>query len=218
VFGQLPRPKDRVPLDVQILQQRQIDDGTLQTVSYAPAAGVRVKADVWLPETSESTAPGLVLVNQFVASKSSAASSDILPTQNIAKELAHRGYACIVPEFPNLDERIHGPQSFARHKDARVMEDIWTCMRAADLLESLPQVNGDRIGCVGCGFGAQLSLLTAVLDQRIAATMCSGEFAMVDVQPQASPSFAFPELIAAISPRALSLRVTSATPAQEKEA
>ena len=36
-------------------------------------------------------------------------------------------------------------------------------MRTVDLLESLPQVNVERIGCIGNGNGAQLALFTAAL-------------------------------------------------------
>ena len=136
----------------------------------------------------------------------------------MAIELAQRGYACIVPELPDLQKETAVTRSLPQLKEEHVISDIWNCIRAVDLLESLPQVDGDRLGCLGNDLGAQIALLTAVLDQRLVATLCSGELSVDQFESRGSSSVSTSELIAAISPRSLSWYVPSTLVAPEMEA
>ena len=52
------------------------------------------------------------------------------------------------------------------------MKAIWDNIRALDLLETLPEVDIDRIGFVGDYSDGRAGILTAAFDQRIAATVC----------------------------------------------
>ena len=47
------------------------------------------------------------------------------------------------------------------------MKAIWNNVRAIDLLESLPEVDPDAIGCVGHSLGGHNGLFTAAFDTRI---------------------------------------------------
>ena len=56
------------------------------------------------------------------------------------------------------------------------MKAIWDNMRAIDLLQSLPQVDGERIGCIGHSLGGHNTLFTAAFDRRIKALVSSCGF------------------------------------------
>jgi dienelactone hydrolase len=56
------------------------------------------------------------------------------------------------------------------------MKAIWNNVRAIDLLESLPYVDGDKIGCIGHSLGGHNTIFTAVFDQRIRAMVSSCGF------------------------------------------
>jgi len=53
-------------------------------------------------------------------------------------------------------------ETFARY-------EIWDAMRGVDYLASLPEVDPQRIGAVGCSGGGTVTALTGALDTRIAA-------------------------------------------------
>jgi dienelactone hydrolase len=47
--------------------------------------------------------------------------------------------------------------------------DLWDGMRAIDYLQSRPEVDADRIGCIGLSFGGTMTAYLAALDERIKA-------------------------------------------------
>lgn len=74
---------------------------------------------------------------------------------------------------PTVEHRMVGIQSLlAGESVARYM--IWDAMRGIDLLQSLPEVDGERVGVTGCSGGGTLTTYVAVLDERVrvAAPAC----------------------------------------------
>ena len=106
------------------------------------------------------------------------------------------------------------------------MKGIWNHMRAIDLLQSLPFVDADRLGVIGHSLGGYNSLFVAAFDERIKVVVSSCGFTtfakyrggnlagwshrghmpliatVYDNDPQKVP-FDFPDVLAAIAPRAL---------------
>jgi len=56
------------------------------------------------------------------------------------------------------------------------MKGIWNHRRALDLLQSLPEVDGERIGCIGHSLGGHNSLFVAVFDERVKVVVTSCGF------------------------------------------
>jgi predicted dienelactone hydrolase len=106
------------------------------------------------------------------------------------------------------------------------MKAIWNNIRAVDLLESLGYVDTDKIGAIGHSLGGHNALYTAVFEPRIKAVVTSCGFNafhdyykgdlkgwtsdrymprirdVYENNPNRMP-FDFPEVLAAISPRAI---------------
>jgi predicted dienelactone hydrolase len=98
-------------------------------------------------------------------------------------------------------------------------------MRAIDLLQSLPEVDPERIGCIGHSLGGHNTMFTAAFDTRIKALVSNCGFtsfpkyyggnlrgwssatympriaSVYDSKPEKMP-FDFPEVVAAFAPRA----------------
>jgi dienelactone hydrolase len=98
-------------------------------------------------------------------------------------ELARRGYIVLAPDAIGFGDRqrdrptsrFHSAEEFfTRYPNASVMakmtEDI---RRAVDLLQSLPEVDGSRIGCIGHSHGGYGTLFALLGDDRIKAGVIS---------------------------------------------
>jgi dienelactone hydrolase len=89
-------------------------------------------------------------------------------------ELAERGYVTIAPDYTLLGENQTDPAAvgFA----SGTMMGIWSHMRAVDLLESLPEVDPQRIGCIGVSLGGHNSLFVGAFDARLKVIVSSSGF------------------------------------------
>ena len=97
------------------------------------------------------------------------------PNMHYAKELAERGYVVLAPDYPSLGEHKY---DFAANPEyvSGTMKAIWDNMRAIDLLQSLPEVDGSRIGVIGHSLGGHNAMFTAAFDERLKAIVSSCGF------------------------------------------
>jgi dienelactone hydrolase len=89
-----------------------------------------------------------------------------------AAELAERGMVTLAPDYPGYgDYRI---DVYSKGYVSATMKGIWNHRRAVDVLQSLPEVDPDRIGVIGHSLGGHNSLFVSVFEPRIkvAVTSC----------------------------------------------
>ena len=86
-------------------------------------------------------------------------------------ELARRGYVVLCPDYPSFGDY---PCDF---KDpayvSGTMLGIFGHMRCVDLLQSLPEVEPQRIGVIGHSLGGHNAMFVAVFDQRLKVVVSS---------------------------------------------
>jgi hypothetical protein len=96
------------------------------------------------------------------------------PTLHYALELAKRGYVTLSPDYPSFGEY---PYDFdADNYQSGSMKAIYDNTRAIDVLASQPEVDAERIGCIGHSLGGHHGLFTAVFEPRIKAVVTSCGF------------------------------------------
>ena len=228
VLGDLPPATQRVPLDVKIESETATDAGYLRRkVTFTPEPGDRVPAWLLIPRELDGPAPAMLCLHQTIKiGKDEPAGLGGSPGLHYAHELASRGYVCIVPDYPGFGEYKY---DFAAHRDrysSGSMKAVWNNIRAVDLLESLPEVDPDRMGCIGHSLGGHNALFTAAIDQRLHAVVTSCGFTgfhdyrggklaawsqdlympRIRDQYQNDPDrvpFDFYEVVAALAPRAM---------------
>jgi dienelactone hydrolase len=177
VMGPLPGPERRIPLSIQVLEQLETDDYIRQKITYAAEPGDRVPAFLLLPKRrTKPTAAMLCLHPTSPLGKSQLVGVDGIPTRFYAHELAQRGYVCLVPDYPSFGEYEYDFQTAGKDYVSGTMKGIWNHVRGLDVLESLPQVDRDRIGCIGHSLGGHNALFVAAFDQRIRAVVTSCGF------------------------------------------
>ncbi|SIO64987.1 Acetyl xylan esterase (AXE1) [Singulisphaera sp. GP187] len=226
VMGPLPGGERRVPLDLKVLET--IDEPTFvrKKISYACEPGDRVPAWLLIPKAGGAPArrPAMLCLHQTTAiGKDEPTGLGGKPNLHYAKELAERGYVTIAPDYPNFGE--HKVDPYALGYASASMKGIWDHLRAVDLLSSLDEVDPDRIGVIGHSLGGHNSIFVALFDPRIKAVVSSCGFnafpsyyegkitgwSHKGYMPRLKDTyqldlgkvpFDFPELVAALAPRA----------------
>jgi hypothetical protein len=89
-----------------------------------------------------------------------------------AKELAELSYVTLAPDYPNFGDYRFDP--YQHGYASATMKGILNHMRAIDLLQSLPVVLPQQIGCIGHSLGGHNTLFVAAFDNRVRvlATSC----------------------------------------------
>lgn len=221
--GPLPGPEFRVPLDVQIQEKIAVGGLTRIHLTYQSDPLDRVAAFLFLPKNRRpGKTPAMLCLHQTSAggkNEPSGIGGD--PRLHYALELAQRGYVVLAPDYPSFGEH---PYDFGEKSPytSGTMKAIWDNLRAVDLLETQPDVDPKRIGVIGHSLGGHNAIFTSLFDERLAVVVSSCGFCRFhkdDVPSWTGPRympriasefgndadrvpFDFPELIAAIAPRA----------------
>jgi dienelactone hydrolase len=224
-MGPLPDSRQRVPLDVQTLEEQDAGKYVRRKITYAAEPGDRVPAYLLLPKQPAGPAAAMLCLHPTSPlGKAQICGLDGQPSRFYAHELAERGFVCLAPDYPSFGDYDYDFQRDGGHYPSGTIKGIWNHIRGLDLLESLPAVDPDRLGCIGHSLGGHNALFVAAFDQRIRAVVTSCGFtAFADYyggnltgwtsdrymprirsqyggDPQQVP-FDFHEVLAAIAPR-----------------
>jgi dienelactone hydrolase len=181
VMGPLPTSSQRVPLNVVVESREQADGYTRYKLTFQAELGDRVPAYLLIPDgLREPTAAMLCLHPTHVLGKSQVCGLGGAPSRFYAHELARRGYVCLAPDYPSFGDYSYDFATTGTRYVSGSMKAIWNNVRALDLLESLPEVDGDRVGCIGHSLGGHNALFTAVFDLRLRVVVTSCGFTAFD--------------------------------------
>ncbi len=177
-MGKLPDVSKKVDLNVRELSSEKTDKYLRKKIRFTPEANDEVPAWLLIPHDAKQHGQAAMLcLHQTVAiGKDEPAGLGGKPTLHYAHELANRGYVCIVPDYPSFGEYKYDFKTQGSHYASGSMKAIWNNIRAVDLLTSLPEVDGNRIGVIGHSLGGHNSLFTAVFDTRLKAVVTSCGF------------------------------------------
>jgi hypothetical protein len=175
VMGPLPDASMKVPLDLQIIEETQVGNVRRIKISFAAEKNDRIPAYLMIPVDLKGRVPGILCLHQTISiGKEEPAGMGGSPNLNYALELAKRGYVTLSPDYPNFGEYKFDP--YNNGYLSATMKGIWNNMVAIDLLQSLPEVDPDYIGCIGHSLGGHNALFLAVFDLRIKAVVTSCGF------------------------------------------
>jgi pimeloyl-ACP methyl ester carboxylesterase len=136
-------------------------------------------------------------------------------------EIARRGFVVLAPDYPSFGGHnwdFHPKKGYASGS----MKAVWDNIRAIDLVQSLAEVDPERIGVIGHSLGGHNAMFTAAFEPRLKAIVSScgfTRFARDDMPSWTGPRympriasvyknevarvpFDFPEVIGVFAPRA----------------
>jgi acetyl esterase/lipase len=224
VMGPLPSDAERVPLEVRVVSETPEANYLRKKVTFAVEKGERISAWLLVPRHRKGKLPAVLCLHQTVAvGKDEPVGLGKNENLRYGVHLAERGYVTLAPDYPGFGEYRY---DYCRSRFASgCIKAIWNNMRAVDLLTSLPEVDPRRIGCIGHSLGGHTAMFTAVFDTRIQATVSNAGFTSFPkyyggklagwtsevympriaddygLRPEKVP-FDFPEVVAALAPRA----------------
>jgi acetyl esterase/lipase len=173
-----PKP----PLDLQRHESVVVDGQyTRWLVSYNVEAGERAHAFLGIPLKLDGRAPAIVALHgTYKQGKDQAAGLVDNPDKAFLDHLCRRGYVVVAPDHFVAGHRIppEGPYETARFYEKH---PNWTAVGkftfehsiAIDLLQSLPEVDPNRIGALGHSLGGHGSFFLAAYDERVKAAVCN---------------------------------------------
>src|SRR5438045_1569773 len=177
VMGKLPGDKKRCPLDPII--ENEVDCGKYvrRLVTYESEPGSRVPAYLLIPKDvlkdEKKKVPAVLCLHgtDNVVGHGTVVGLGPRPNRGYALELAERGYVTLAPNYPLLAK--YQPDIKQLGWESGTLKAVWDNMRGLDLLESLPFVDGSKLGTIGHSLGGHNSVYTAVFDDRLKVIVSS---------------------------------------------
>ena len=183
-------PKTKTPLAPEFLAKEELPTFSRQRVTYQIEDGVRTDAMLLVPRHAKGRLPGIVLfhptyANHFARVVGLEGGDE--PERQQAVQLVERGYVVLVPrcfiyaELPphhlKPGERpyvVNVQRMQERHPAWRGMTRMtWDGIRALDFMETLPNVNAQRLGIFGHSLGAKEVIFVAAFDTRVKCAVAS---------------------------------------------
>lgn len=174
-MGPLPDRGGWPDFDAKVKEEFAGEGFARKTISIAADAGDRIPADLYLPTEIEPDAklPAMLALHPTgPLGKRIVAGEGPLMNRGYAIELAKRGYVVLAPDYPSFGD--YAAYDFA--KDDYVsgtMKGIANHMRCVDYLQSLPEVDGERIGVIGHSLGGHNAIFLGAFDERVKGVVSS---------------------------------------------
>ncbi len=175
-------------------EQRRAPSYSLRRLRYTLTDEEWGYAWLLVPSGAATPRPAVIALHQTVPQgKLEPAGLEGDPEQACGEELARQGFVVLAPDAIGFGERQAGhknahyrsaDQFFAAHPDGSVMAKMaYDARRAVDLLQSLPEVDGARVGCIGHSHGGYGTLFAMLHDDRIRAGVVSCGVTLLRADP-----------------------------------
>jgi hypothetical protein len=197
--------QERFAFDAEAMEERTEDGYVRREIELRSTPGRRMKVILTIPRPSESIRmPAVVCLHGHGGSRYATYEADG-PYRGFAAELACRGFVTIAPDV--------GQHEVYEEGRTLMGERLWDTMRCVDYLESLEEVDPNRIGCGGLSLGGEMAMWLGAMDTRVKAVVSSGFLTVMDQMERnhclcwkfdgLRELVDFPDIYAMTAPRAL---------------
>jgi dienelactone hydrolase len=158
-----------------VVEEVEFPTYTRREITFAVEPSDRLPAYLMIPRGLTGKTAGILALHQtYALGKEEPAGVSGMLNRNYGQELAERGYVVIAPDYPGYgDYKI---DAYGMGYASATMKGIWNHMRCVDLLQSLPEVDPDRIGAIGHSLGGHNTLFVGAFDPRVKVMVTSCGF------------------------------------------
>jgi len=170
-------PAEKCPLDPQDHGELKRDGYTIKKVSFATRPGVRMPANLYLPPGGGGKRAAILMVHGHWKG---AKQDPVVQARCIGA--AKLGFVVLCVDAFGAGERAVGTALGEYHGDTTAATllpvglplsglQVYENMRAVDYLQSLPQVDGTKIGITGASGGGNQTMYAGAMDERFRAVV-----------------------------------------------
>jgi hypothetical protein len=194
VLSVLGAPPDPAPLAPETLEVANLRGMRREKVRYCVSPNEWAYAWLFIPANARN-APAVYVHHRrgttWEVGKSEAAGLAGDKDYALALELAGRGYVTFAPDAIGFEDRrapdstgLEYDQAYNFHQlalrllrgETLLKKVVWDISRGVDYLETRPEVNAQKIGFIGHGYGSKMAFWAAALEPRLRATATTGEW------------------------------------------
>ena len=189
----------KTPLEMNREIISETDDFIKEKINYYTLKDIKVSAYLLIPKNIKLPAPAILCppghgggMNQLVNEKPVKIEGLTGIYKQYPLELARRGFVVLIPENIGFGERGGKKISDCYYEyglnhqflylslnllgKSQIGMMLWELARAIDVMQLLPEVKKDKIGCYGLSLGGELTMLLSAIDNRISVACISGYF------------------------------------------
>jgi hypothetical protein len=170
LLGPLPGPAFRVPLDRKVVNEEKRDGYTQKIITYQVDPYDRVESYLLVPDHLRGKTPAVLALHSTHPLGKGWPAGEGRPSSDApyGQELARRGYVVLLPDYWPMGH--YRNQRYNPHENgyaSGAIKGVWNHMRALDVLQSLPEVDGARLGCIGWSLGGYNTVFLGPFEPRI---------------------------------------------------
>jgi dienelactone hydrolase len=179
----------------EVLSEAAEEDHRRLTIEYESLDGDRIIAFLLIPNRAGSDLPVcpavLALHPTSPEGKTDVSLSSGRDNRRYGLELVSRGYVVLAPDSITAGDRVYPGAEPYQTAPFYAQHPAWTAVgkmladhiRAVDILESLAEVDGNRIGAIGHSLGGYNGWFLAGFDARVRAVVSSCGFSVFAGDP-----------------------------------
>lgn len=172
-MGPLPSWDRSQPPQVRVAGERKVEGLIEKHIFLAVEPGDELPALLYVPENAAGRLPAIVALHPTGApGKRLIAGEDPKVNRGYGIEMAQKGFVVICPDYVSFGD--YAAYNFdTDHYISGTMKGIFNHMRCVDYLQSLPNVDGEKIAAIGHSLGGHNAIFLGVFDERVKAVVSS---------------------------------------------
>ena len=204
-LSDLVKSRGEIPLKPLVVDEQERDGLVLQNVRFQSTPERCITAALARRREGGGASSAIVCIHGHGGNRLTPFDPQAHQYKLFGTELARGGFIVISADV--------GQHEVYEQGRTLMGERLWDLMRCVDYLESLPEVDPNRIGCAGLSLGGEMAMWLAAMDERMAATVSAGFLTVMDQMeqnhcmcwkfPGLRELVDFPDMYSLIAPRPL---------------